>query len=423
MKSGWIFWVLVAVCIAVAVIGVANDSESGKVFSFPFEGTDDSADGASDSGNTGDESAGGETVTGELAEPASGFRTRYFQLDEQAKLVYEQLLEAVSNGGLSATVKGSSIRDMYGTVTDAVHALYFDYPEFFWLNGRWDIEYSKFGFLGNSDITVNLYCYDYWNYVTDPNSYIEPVLAEAKRIASLAAACSDTYGRVKFVHDYLALNVVYDMSVYDEISNTQPAVSTQQSHTVYGCLVSKLAVCDGFAKSFQLIMNYLGIDCEYIEGDAGGGHAWNYLNIDGESYWIDVTWDNNDELKEDGTLKYGDEAQYDYFCITSEQLFRSHYPWDDLEYPLCDSNDYNYYRREGLYLETYDEELYKSMMQAQRADGQLVMDVQFGSPYEMNRAADKVYRGLLRDVPGFEDLSMFYRRNDSSYVLAVSFYN
>lgn len=55
---------------------------------------------------------------------------------------------------------------------------------------------------------------------------------------------------------------------------------------------------NGYAKAYMLIMNELGIECGLVTGIAknstgsSGGHAWNYINLDGDYYMVDVTWDD-----------------------------------------------------------------------------------------------------------------------------------
>ena len=62
-------------------------------------------------------------------------------------------------------------------------------------------------------------------------------------------------------------------------------------YTPYGALVNGQSVCEGYARSFKLLCNCLGISCYVMDGwrSAKSGHAWNGVMIDGEWYMADVT--------------------------------------------------------------------------------------------------------------------------------------
>ena len=64
-------------------------------------------------------------------------------------------------------------------------------------------------------------------------------------------------------------------------------------------------------------MQKLGIPAAYIVGYAGEAHAWNLLQLGGEYYCMDVTWD--DPVGNPPTTYY-----YDYFNITDAQISKDH---------------------------------------------------------------------------------------------------
>lgn len=88
------------------------------------------------------------------------------------------------------------------------------------------------------------------------------------------------------IHDYLILNCEYDEQRRQ--NGTLPAYS----HSAYGALVSRFAVCDGYSHAFSYILeDKLGIPCELVTSDSMN-HAWNLVSIDGAWYHVDVTWDD-----------------------------------------------------------------------------------------------------------------------------------
>lgn len=84
--------------------------------------------------------------------------------------------------------------------------------------------------------------------------------------------------------------------------------------TVYGVLVNGSAVCEGYSKTFQYLMSQLGIECTTIMGRGKTElHMWNSVKINGNFYFVDVSWDDSKEY-----------SKYDYFNITEEQLLKDH---------------------------------------------------------------------------------------------------
>ena len=105
-------------------------------------------------------------------------------------------------------------------------------------------------------------------------------------IASCVTGGMSNYEIAKALHDYLATHNEYDMRLY---SGNLPALS----RTSYGALVNRTSVCSGYALAYQHLMEDAGIPCEYVTGmTTRGSHAWNIVQIGGEWYHVDVTWDD-----------------------------------------------------------------------------------------------------------------------------------
>ena len=138
----------------------------------------------------------------------------------------------------------------------------------------------------------------------------EEIRAEAQRVvAQVVTDGMSSYDIAKALHDYLVLNCAYDMRLY---SGNMP----QTSYTAQGALMDHTAVCSGYAKAYELLMEIAGIPCEYVSGYATGGHAWNLVEIDGEWYHVDTTWDDPIPNREG-------YVRYDYF-LKSDSYMRQH---------------------------------------------------------------------------------------------------
>lgn len=104
----------------------------------------------------------------------------------------------------------------------------------------------------------------------------------------------------------------------------------EENHSVYGALCNHAAVCEGYAEAYQLLMSIAGLDCRYVEGEAGEPHAWNLLYIDGSYYHVDTTWD--DPVSDDGVSR----LKHDYFLLSDAEIAQTH-TWEYAAYPAADA--------------------------------------------------------------------------------------
>jgi hypothetical protein len=97
--------------------------------------------------------------------------------------------------------------------------------------------------------------------------------------ASIIDSGSDAE-KLRKAHDYLARSVAYSMSA-------------PRNQEAWSALVGKSSVCNGYALAYSMLCLRMGLDVPYMNGDAGGPHAWN-LNLTGSppggTRLIDVTW-------------------------------------------------------------------------------------------------------------------------------------
>ena len=65
----------------------------------------------------------------------------------------------------------------------------------------------------------------------------------------------------------------------------------EQKYMAGGALGEKKAVCSGYAKALNLLLNEVGLETDYV-ASATLDHGWSYVKLDGEWYHIDPTWDD-----------------------------------------------------------------------------------------------------------------------------------
>ena len=144
----------------------------------------------------------------------------------------------------------------------------------------------------------------------------------------------------KCTHDYLIRHCEYDYDALDENGDCNSDYKDSNVvGTAYGALVNGKAVCSGYSRAYQLLLNRLGVDCVCISGRSHSkengpkvlgsitNHMWNCVK--NGSLWLmtDVTWDDGGETEE-----------YTYFNLIKEIMFMDHYS------EAIDQTNYKYNR-------------------------------------------------------------------------------
>lgn len=342
--------------------------------------------------------------------------TYYSQLGPTQQEIYDCLYETASVGGLSYTFKNINF-DLYGEyLNDVVYALEHEHPELFWLDGGWTAR-GMYGIGDNNDsMTVELTTFDYWKYTVNPQKYIDALNNEINNVADMAQGLPDDYSKVKFVHDYLVTSASYDHETLEEALKTSHSASSEYIFSAYGCLVNKKTVCAGYAKSFMLILNRLGIPCNYVTGDAGERHGWNSVILDNDSYYVDVTWDDSDYTDDNGQPLYPNDAEYGLFCITTDELEKTHTIDNDFIIPEFDAEKYNYFVYQGYYIDSYSFERLQSVVE--RQTDKKIISIKFSSENELNKAINDIKR--WNKIPIIADSeNARYKADKTRYILTL----
>lgn len=131
--------------------------------------------------------------------------------------------------------------------------------------------------------------------------------------------------------------------------------------TIYGSLILQSAACGGYADAYKFLMNKLGINCEICQSRSIG-HIWNYIEIDGKWYHIDLTKSRNSSGNLTGFGFMRDDKEIKDWRLAQEGVV---YDWESIhDYVVCDDDSYekNYLFRilKGSNLENlyYDNGIY-----------------------------------------------------------------
>ncbi|QOR66341.1 hypothetical protein IM538_21670 [Cytobacillus suaedae] len=133
------------------------------------------------------------------------------------------------------------------------------------------------------------------------------------------------YEKIKRFYEYVVKSSEYDYLNY--LGNSIP----HESYTIYGILIENMAVCDGYAKTMQLLLKQIGIETKYVTGTADGGeHAWIMVNLDNQWYHLDATWD-------DPVPNLKDRVLYEYFLVSDLKMDQYHV-WDKTKFPAAQTS-------------------------------------------------------------------------------------
>lgn len=258
----------------------------------------------------------------------------YEQLDDYGKIIYNELDKNLDK------MKSGTYNIQFGTTFDdllheengeevlnksfqlAINALTFDKPNLFY------IDISKIYLL--TKIKTKLWITKYeveigtkegQNYLNssfknedDVNNAISQIENEKNIIESKLYGSIEN--QIKIVHDYLIDNLDYDSTI------SEPNI-----YNIYGALVNKKTVCEGYARSFKYIMDDLNIPCMIVCGigvnsaNETENHAWNYVRLDRNWYAIDVTWDDPIII---GNGYISSLYYYKYYLKGSREFFVNH---------------------------------------------------------------------------------------------------
>lgn len=162
------------------------------------------------------------------------------------------------------------------------------------------------------------------------NSIIKPGMTETEKIRT--------------VHNWIVCNTTYNDNYYDR---------GDSFNHVSNLLNNKTGVCQGYSVTFYIFMKQMGIPCTLVMGKTDKvSHAWNAVKLDGNWYYIDVTWD---DPVVNGTSNYpgGDNISYEYLLCTYNHISITHTEDNYIgttPLPNGISNDYNdlMYRMSGF---------------------------------------------------------------------------
>lgn len=274
-------------------------------------------------------------------EKASQFA--YNSLNEIEKIWYQDInrilsqmqeKDALSEVGIENGLEEASIDKIFQCVVN-------DHPEYFYVDGYTYTSYKR------KDKLVKIEFAGNYNIDLEEAKKRKKEIEEAAEIILQQISMEETdYNKVKYVYETLILNTDYDLAAPD-------------NQNIYSVFVNHISVCQGYAKATQYLLNRMGVECTIAMGtvNTGEGHAWNLVLVEGNYYYVDTTWGDpsyqSQETEENENYQLP-QITYDYLCVTTSQILRTHVLGGAVPMPQCDSLEANYYVQEGTYFTNCD---------------------------------------------------------------------
>lgn len=275
------------------------------------------------------------TTATTTATVATKSRYLYKQLDSTAKIIYDKLYDSreqiktgtakieFGNAFQSLLSEEGGDDELKTQYQSAIEALIYENPDIFYLDvtkmyinieKTTKITGTKYNVYIDNGNDISYYSDGFYSK-EDVEEYEAQIEQIKNQIISSLEGMND-YQKIKAIHDYLIDTIEYESDL-----------SQNNLYDIYGALVAKKCVCEGYAKAFQYLMNEIGVENTIVIGKGTNSknqtesHAWNYVKIGENWYAVDVTWDDP-IITGDGKLT--NKSRYEYFLKGSNTMSENH---------------------------------------------------------------------------------------------------
>lgn len=232
-----------------------------------------------------------------------------------------------------------------------------DHPEIFWLS-------NSFGYNASDYITdVSIYSFLSLDQVYE---YEAKLVEAVKKIIDNVPDNLNLFERELYIHDNLLSQCSYATDV-TKISDNPMAFS------IYGALINKEAVCEGYSKTIQYLLSVVGIESVTVNGESKNDlHQWNLVNLEGQWYHLDSTWDDSEQEYitysyfnlSDDLIKTDHIISQDYTNVSEEEVVseENYNSVFNLALPKCSSMSENFYAKKAVKFSGFDSDSTDSNM-------------------------------------------------------------
>ena len=260
----------------------------------------------------------------------------YNQLDNTAKLIYDTIESNLSN-----MTSGNYEIKLSSQIADVLYEDYGENKLDTSFQSAWDalmLDRVDTFFIDVTKVNLKMRKTTYGKKVTyalsiapaDSNGYLANGLESKEKVDNILNEIKETrdnivkslngidYNKIMHAHDWIINNLQYEQNI-----------TNNNVYNLYGALIEKSAVCEGYAETLKYILDEAGVQCVLVSGTATNSegktenHAWNYVQLNGNWYAVDTTWDDP-ILIVGGILT--NSSKYRYFLKGEDEFNTSHIP-------------------------------------------------------------------------------------------------
>lgn len=284
-----------------------------------------------------------------VSRPEQTVRYGRESLSARMKEQYDILLNGIRNfkEEITVNVPLSEIGGSASGIGSLITMLRDDYPEIFWIP-------MQYGYSYFSD-RVTAVSLDYVYTKSDAQQKQKQIEAKADRILAGLSSSAGDYEKSKYIYEQLIFAVQYPETV--------PSYSEAAAYLwdITGVFLKGTAVCEGYSRAYQYLMNRAGLQCTVQQGNANGeAHMWNAARIEGSWVQTDATW--GDPIISGRDPKY---ISYEYLNITDAQMRADHTYTAEPYGHACTDDTKNYFVKEDLYFTSFQKQAVEAALREQ----------------------------------------------------------
>ena len=243
--------------------------------------------------------------------PSDGSTPSY--VESQTVAGVSEALDELMSGAidqLQVKVDISSLKMPAETVKEQMEIFFLTHPEFFFVSTRYTLSsHPRTGVAMEIELVY-----------TAQIEHIPAMRAEyaqiLQQIISTVPQGYNQFDQVLYLHDYLVQHFTYD---YEGLRQEEASKVTSgfAIRDAYSFFTKGKGVCQGYTLAFMALCAELDIRNVPVTCDAIN-HVWNLVEVDGEWYHVDVTWD---DAGGETSAVYPSYISYDYFLLSSKELY------------------------------------------------------------------------------------------------------
>jgi hypothetical protein len=185
----------------------------------------------------------------------------------------------------------------------------YSYPEYFYVD-------NAYSFSSNEQTQlVTTLCPSYLVEADVAAEQTSAYRAKIKEIAAGVSADASDFEKVLYLHDHFVQNYCYDY--------------TYTIRDAYRFFEEGTGVCQAYMLAFIAVAEEIGIRSVPVTSTAMN-HAWNLVEVDGEWYHLDITWDDSTSYPSFVSYAYflqSDNGIYHYDVARTDDPAEIHHDW------------------------------------------------------------------------------------------------